>query len=108
MADDIVSESGKVVGSWDGRDVNTLMQELARIKNVLKVERANDKVTKFGIPHTDQFPDDLKEFTPYILWGCDTNGNCLVGSGANRIESVDSIREFYANDLAKDAMARHT
>ncbi len=108
MSNDIISEGGKVVGSWDGQDVSALKEELARIKAALKSEGTQDKVTKFGVPHGDQFPDDLKDFTAYILWGCDTKGNCLVGSGANRVESVDSIREFYANDVAKDAIARHT
>lgn len=103
MSDDIVSRSGAVVGRWDGQDVKTLQQELARIKR----EVPDDRVEPDGVPHRDQFPDDLKNFTPYILWACDRNEVCLVGSGANRTETVASIREFYANDIAKDAMARH-
>lgn len=103
MSDDIVSRSGAVVGRWDGQDVKTLQQELARIKR----EVQGDRVEPDGVPHRDQLPDDLKNFTAYILWACDRNGACLVGSGANRTETVDSIREFYANDIAKDAMARH-
>ena len=103
MSDDIVSRSGAVVGRWDGQDVQTLQQELARIKR----EVPDDRVEPDGVPHRDQFPDDLKNFTPYILWACDRSEVCLVGSGANRTETVASIREFYANDIAKDAMARH-
>lgn len=103
MSDDIVSRSGAVVGRWDGQDVQTLQQELARIKR----EVPDDRVEPGGVPHRDQFPDDLKNFTPYILWACDKNEVCLVGSGANRTETVASIREFYANDIAKDAIARH-
>lgn len=103
MSDDIVSRSGAVVGRWDGRDVTTLQQELARIKR----EVQGDRVEPGGVPHRDQLPDDLKDFTAYILWACDKNEVCLVGSGANRTETVASIREFYANDIAKDAMARH-
>ena len=103
MSDDIVSRSGTVVGQWDGKDVKDLQQELARIKR----EVSGDKVEPPGVPHQDQFPDDLKNFTAYILWGCDSNNVCLVGSGANRTESVESIREFYGNQIAKDAMARH-
>ena len=103
MSDAIVSRSGAVVGQWNGKDVKDLQQELARIKR----EVSGDKVEPSGVPHQGQFPDDLKNFTAYILWGCDSNNVCLVGSGANRSESVDSIREFYGNQIAKDAMARH-
>ena len=103
MSDDIVSRSGAAVGRWDGQDVKTLQQELARIRR----EVQGDRVEPGGVPHRDQLPEDLKNFTAYILWACDRNGTCLVGSGANRTETVDSIREFYANDIAKDAMARH-
>lgn len=107
MSDDIKTTTGNIAGQWDGRDVNDLKKELGRIKAVAREKASSDKVTRDGIPHADQFPDDLKAFTPYILWGCDVNGVCLVGSGANRTETVDSIREFYGNDVAKDAMARH-
>ena len=103
MSDDIVSRSGAAVGRWDGQDVKTLQQELARIRR----EVQGDRVEPGGVPHRDQLPEDLKNFTAYILWACDRSGVCLVGSGANRTETVDSIREFYANDIAKDAMARH-
>ncbi len=103
MSDDITSRSGAVVGRWDGQDVQALQQELARIKR----EVQGDRVEPGGVPHRDQLPEDLRDFTAYILWGCDANGVCLVGSGANRTETVASIREFYANDIAKDAMARH-
>ena len=102
MSNDIVSRSGSVVGQWDGKDINDLQAELARIKR----EVQGDKVEPTGVPHSDQLPDDLEGFTAYIIWGCDQNDTCLVGSGANRLETVESIREFYANDIAKDAIAR--
>ncbi len=38
------------------------------------------------------------------MWAVDRKDQCLTGSGANRIEPVAQIREFYANDIAKDAM----
>ncbi len=108
MADnDITSKANNVVGQWDGADVNDLKVELMRVKKELREQESGDKVEVTGIPHRDQFPDDLKDFTPYLLWGCDKNGMCLVGSGANRTESVESIREFYANDIAKDALNRN-
>ena len=103
MSDDIVSKSGSVVGQWDGKDVNDLKAELARIKQEIP---QGDKVEPTGVPHSDQLPDDLEGFTAYIIWACDQNGTCLVGSGANRLETVESIREFYANDIAKDAISR--
>ena len=106
MSDDIVTKAGKIVGQWDGRDAGDLKTELARVKQELRKAGSTDKVEVTGVPHRDQFPDDLKDFTPYLLWGCDKNNVCLVGSGANRLESVASIRDFYANDIAKDALAR--
>ena len=55
----------------------------------------------------DEIPDDLKDFTAYILWAVDKKQQVLVGSGANRTETVESIREFYANDEAKASLDRH-
>ena len=107
MSDDIISKQGAIVGRWDGKDVDALKDELARIKQALRKQGSNDKVEPAGVSHKEQLPDDLKNFTAYLLWGCDPSGNCLVGSGANRFESVESLREFYASDVAKDALARH-
>lgn len=100
MSDDIVSRDGQVVGAWDGRSVDDLKETLSGI-------RKQHKVTPQGIPHKDQLPEDLRGFTAYLLWACDKNQNCLVGSGANRTETVESIREFYGSQIAKDALARH-
>jgi len=105
MSDNIVSKKGEIVGQWNGESVDDLKKVLLSIKNDLR--KKGDKVEHTGIPHSDQFPDDLKDFTAYILWGVDKNENVLVGSGANRIETVASIREFYANDDAKASIDRH-
>ncbi len=107
MSNEIKSKSGNVVGHWDGRDVKDLKEELANIRKTLNKQVPRDSVDRFGIPHRDQFPEDLADFTPYILWACDQKGICLVGSGANRFESTESIREHYADSTAKDALARH-
>ena len=104
---DIKSSAGETMGQWNGEDVNDLKAELARIKKELISTGAKNKVRVEDIPHRDQFPEDLRKFTAYLLWGCDKSGMCLVGSGANRLESVESIREFYANEIAKDALARN-
>ena len=103
--DDIISKKGEVVGRWNGESVEDLKKTLLKLRQELRAK--GDKVEHTGIPHQDQFPDDLKEFTAYILWGCDKNNVCLVGSGANRTESVESIRKFYANDEAKASLDRH-
>src|SRR5688500_2067094 len=107
MSDEIKTQSGRVVGQWDGKDVKVLMKELERIRKMLKDEGTKDKLNCRMMPHYDQLPDDMKNFTAYQLWGCDPEGNVLVGQGANRLETVTKIREFYANDIAKDAAARH-
>jgi|TARA_B100001063_G_C16472409_1_gene408497 hypothetical protein len=105
MSNDIVSKNGEVVGQWDGESVESLKKILLSARKDLKKNK--DKVEYTGIPHSDQFPDDLKNFTAYILWAVDKSGKVLVGSGANRTETVESIREFYANDEAKASIDRH-
>ncbi len=107
MSDNIISRNNRVVGSWNGTDAKSLKVELGRIKKQLRAERGDVRVEPSGIPHKEQFPEDLKNFTPYILWACDKNSICLTGSGANRLEAVETIREYYANDIAKDAMRHH-
>tara|TARA_B110000014_G_C19971581_1_gene502963 strand:+ start:309 stop:656 length:348 start_codon:yes stop_codon:yes gene_type:complete len=107
MSDDIISKNGEVVGEWNGESVEDLKKELLKIKQNLRKQGNKDKVEYLGIPHNDQFPDDLKNFTAYILWAVDKNQNVLVGSGANRIETVESIRTFYANDDAKASIDRY-
>jgi hypothetical protein len=107
MSDDIISKSGEVVGQWNGDSVADLQKELQKIKMDLRKQGKKDKVEHNGVPHSDQFPDDLKNFTAYILWAVDKNDKVLVGSGANRTETVESIREFYANDEAKASIDRH-
>ena len=105
MSNDIVSKNGEVVGQWDGESVESLKKILLSARKDLKKNK--DKVEHTVIPHSDQFPDDLKNFTAYILWAVDKSGKVLVGSGANRTETVESIREFYANDEAKASIDRH-
>lgn len=106
-SNDIVSKSGNVVGQWDGRDVKELQASLVAIKRDLAKAKPRDAIDRDGIPHRDQFPEDLVGFTPYILWACDAKSVCLVGSGANRTETVASIRQHYGDETAKDALARH-
>lgn len=106
MSDEITTESGRVVGTWNGNSIIDLMEVLIQVRRQLSGAGQGERITRAGIPHQDQLPPDLREFTAYIIWGCDSEGKCLVGSGANRIEHVSSIREYYANEIAKDALAR--
>jgi hypothetical protein len=92
--DEIKTNSGRVVGSWNGTCVKELMAEIARIKTVMVQEKATDSLDSRTIPHRDQIHDDLQNFKAYHLWGCDKNGQCLVGTGANRIESVEKVLSF--------------
>ena len=92
--DEIKTNSGKVVGSWDGKDVKDLMAEVKRIKGVMAEERSSDSLISKEMPHREQIHDDLQEFRAYHLWGCDAEGECLVGSGANRVESMDKVLAF--------------
>ena len=79
MSDEIKTNEGRVVGSWDGNSAEALKQELARIRQVLASEGKGEKVQFRDIPHRDQLPADLHSFNAYPLWGCDKSGSCLVG-----------------------------
>lgn len=92
--DEIKTSSGRVVGNWDGKCVKELMAEIKRIKNCMVKEGASDALISKEMPHRDQIHEDLQNFKAYHLWGCDVNGQCLVGSGANRIESVEKVLAF--------------
>ena len=92
--DEIKTSSGKVVGSWDGKCAKELMAELKRIREALAQEGSSDALVSKEMPHRDQIHEDLQNFKAYHLWGCDSNGQCLVGSGANRIETVEKVLSF--------------
>ena len=94
MSDEIKTNEGRVVGSWDGKSAEELKRELTRILQVLKSEGRGEKIQPRNMPHRDQLHPDLMNFNAYPLWGCDKNGSCLVGAGVNRIESVDKVLSF--------------
>lgn len=92
--DEIKTSSGKVVGSWNGESAKDLMGEIARIRKVISQESSSDTLDSRTMPHREQIHNDLQNFKAYHLWGCDKNGQCLVGTGANRIESMDKVLSF--------------
>lgn len=92
--DDIKTNSGRVIGSWNGQCVKELMAEVKRIKDVLAQEGSSEVLVSKEMPHREQLHDDLQNFRAYHLWGCDVNGQCLVGTGANRIESAEKVLSF--------------
>ena len=94
MSDEIKTNEGRVVGSWNGASAKELMTELARVRKQLADEKSAEKVTPKEVPHRDQIPDDLQNFRAYPLWACDKDGTCLVGAGANRLEPVQKVLAF--------------
>lgn len=92
--DEIKTSTGRVVGSWDGKCAKELMAEIRRIKTEMAQEKASDALVSKEMPHREQLHEDLQNFRAYHLWGCDVNGQCLVGSGANRLESVEKVLSF--------------
>lgn len=92
--DDIKTSNGKVVGSWNGENIRDLMAEVVRIKKSLIQEKSTDSLDSRSMPHRDQLHPDLLEFRAYHLWGCDKHHECLVGTNANRIESVEKVLAF--------------
>jgi hypothetical protein len=94
MSDEIKTTSGRVVGSWDGSTAKDLMQELGRIRKELATEGKGERVSHREMPHREQIPADLQSFNAYPLWGCDKQGQCVVGAVANRIEAVEKVLSF--------------
>lgn len=94
MTDEIRTDSGRVVGQWSGETVQELQAELARIREALRSENSRERLIARKMPHRDQLPEDLHNFKAYHIWGCDSGGNCLVGTHANRVEPVDKVRTF--------------
>jgi hypothetical protein len=94
MSNEIKTNEGRVVGSWDGNSAEELKNELVRIRQVLASEGKGEKIHFRDIPHRDQLPPDLQNFNAYPLWGCDKSGSCLVGAAANRIEPVEKVLAF--------------
>lgn len=92
--DEIKTTSWRAVGSWNGERAQDLMAELKRIKGMLASERAADTLDSRAMPHREQLHPDLVDFRAYHLWGCDRHGQCVVGTNANRIESVDKVLSF--------------
>ena len=94
MSDDIKTDGGRVVGTWDGKNVKDLEQELKRIRAQLRSEESTERLVARQMPHRDQLPEDLHDFKAYHLWGCDVEGNILVGTNANRVEPIEKVRTF--------------
>ncbi|NKB15837.1 MAG: hypothetical protein HC774_01225 [Sphingomonadales bacterium] len=94
MSDEIKTGEGQVVGTWNGNSAKELMHELKRIREALSAAGSSVKLLARDMPHREQIPADLQNFQAYPLWGCDKDGNCLVGAGANRIEPVQKVLSF--------------
>lgn len=107
MSDNIKTSDGRIVGTWNGVSARDLKVELTRIKQQLASQKSSEKLVPRDMPHREQVPADLQAFNAYPLWGCDKSGQCLVGAGANRIESVQkvlaySLVEHHEGPLADD------
>ncbi len=94
MSDEIKTNSGRIVGQWSGESAKELQGELARIRGELQSDNSSDRLVAKQMPHREQLPEDLHNFKAYHIWGCDHDGNCLVGTHANRIEPLEKVRSF--------------
>jgi hypothetical protein len=63
MSDEIKTNEGRVVGSWDGNSVEDLKRELTRIRQVLASEGKGEKVQPRDVPHRDQLHPDCRAST---------------------------------------------
>lgn len=94
MDNDIKTESGQVIGQWDGEKAEDLMRELQRILKMYRHSGSTETLNPRDMPHRHQLPEDLHTFKAYRLWGCDKQQICVVGTKADRLESVDKVRTF--------------
>ena len=94
MKNDICTNAGRKVGEWSGESVIELQTAIARIRVHLITEGSSERLVAKEMPHRDQLPPDLHSFNAYHIWGCDSAGNCLVGTHANRIETLEKVRRF--------------
>ena len=78
------------VGDWDGENIENLVKELDRIE-----ERVDANYC--SLPHNSNLPEDLRDQVEkdYPIWACDRSGQCLTGQHADKIVSVDKIRQHY-------------
>lgn len=94
MSNEIKSPSGRVVGRWDGKRIEDLQTEIARVKAALLAEGSAERLAPAGMPHGEQLPEDLRNFKAYPVWGCDLDHNCLCGANANRVVGVEDVRHY--------------
>ena len=71
--------------------IEKLIEELAEIERGLSEEQKLEDVVDMASLPSAPIPPDID--TSYPVWAMDTRGYCLVGSTADQIERVDSIRE---------------
>jgi len=67
MSSEITTKSGLQVGSWNGVDVKDLQAELDRIRQELRNSGSQEKLYPGGVPHREQLPEDLHNFTAYLI-----------------------------------------
>jgi hypothetical protein len=94
MMNDICTNVGRKVGEWSGESVIELQTAIARIRVHLITEGSSERLVAKEMPHRDQLPPDLHRFNAYHIWGSDSAGNCLVGTHAHRIETLEKVRRF--------------
>ncbi|MCA9482743.1 MAG: hypothetical protein KC553_03320 [Nitrospina sp.] len=84
------ADGDETLGEWDGEDVEDLVRELERIEEFADANYAN-------LPHNKNIPGDLRDQVEKDLpiWACDKRGMCLVGKRADKVRSVEQIRERY-------------
>jgi len=84
------AEDDDHVGDWDGENIDDLVKELDRIE-----ERIDANYN--SLPHNSNLPEDLRDQVEkdYPIWACDRQQRCLTGEHADKIVSVDKIRQHY-------------
>jgi len=86
-------------GAWDGGKIYALVAELDRIEERHNPNYAGCRIAKIS-PKTFA----LKQKKNLPIWACDSQGNCLVGSQADKIRNVEQIRKRYEKKAAGSTM----
>ena len=84
------AEDDDHVGDWDGENIDDLVKELDRIEERIDANYNN-------LPHNSNLPEDLRDQVEkdYPIWACDRHELCLTGEHADKVVSVDKIRQHY-------------
>lgn len=91
------------INAWDCQDIGALRDLIEQATEALKDYNEKypfgagpgkiEELIDFTSLPSAELPADLAEHTDYPIWTADKSGACLVGAGADEVQTADEIRE---------------